>query len=213
MFDQPLAIEAFDHDIARTDQRGRLDAIRLHLRANRIGNVQHRHRHRRRHAVIDLVHRIGPDQDRGRTRLLQPLGAVFEHTASARPFLGARKPDEVGEIEVLDEHRGAGELARPRLHQLVDVVVIGAGRNPAHAADQADLAQRVFSPRDGRPLSPQALRKCHFTVYRLSCHFQRFIAAIHRLTMASPAGSMLARPSSGMAMPPSVLPMRYGRIE
>ena len=51
---------------------------------------------------------------------------------------------ELREVEALDQQRRARAAVGALLHDAVDVLVVGAGRDPAHPADQAQLAQRSF---------------------------------------------------------------------
>ena len=84
---QFLPVKTFQHDIAGADQRGLFDPVRRHPRRDAFGDVDYRDRDCCGDLVIDLVHRIGPDQDRAGPGPFQPPGTVGQHQCSMGPFL------------------------------------------------------------------------------------------------------------------------------
>ncbi len=162
MADQPLPVEFFRHDIARADQRGPLHAVRLHLAANRIGDVDDRRIHPALHFFIDAVHAVGADQQRLCPGLLQSAGRCRQHFRSMRPLLLRGGAADVGEVETFDQQRRAVLPALRAVHRLIDDLIITCRRCPAETADQAELLHGAPYPncRPGVPrrLSPSALR-------------------------------------------------------
>ena len=75
-----------------------------------------------------------------RRRLERP-GRLRQHARGALPVGVFLQAVDLREIEAVDQQRRAVALVGARLHQAVDLLVVGAGRDPAHSPDDTELAQ------------------------------------------------------------------------
>ncbi|MNY22464.1 hypothetical protein D3C86_1560760 [compost metagenome] len=84
------------------------------------------------------MHGVGADQHTIGTRIGKTRTRSAQKRACLIPAIGFLKGDYLGKIERMHDDIGRDQAAAAVAHGLIDHAVIGCGRFPAHAADQAD---------------------------------------------------------------------------
>ena len=92
--------------------------------------------------LIGFVDGVAGDDDAFGAALLEPLGGVHHDLGDAVPVAGELHRGDLREIEALDRQRRAVQAAEALRDAAIDMFVIKRGRRPAHAPDDAQLAQR-----------------------------------------------------------------------
>lgn len=83
------------------------------------------------HGVGTQHHTIGPGP-------LQPLHAIGQYLPGLLPVAAALQEFNLVKVNTGQYQFGGMKAAKARLYGLVDVVAVGNGGFPAHAADEAD---------------------------------------------------------------------------
>ncbi|MNG12844.1 hypothetical protein D3C84_964810 [compost metagenome] len=94
------------------------------------------------HRLLDgrrhLVHGVGTEHQQLGTGPFQGLRRIRQQAPGLLPVAALLQALDLVEVDTQQHQPGRVQAAQARLHRLVEVAVVGDGRLPAHAADQAD---------------------------------------------------------------------------
>jgi len=142
---EPAADVRLGHGEARAKQGNPGAAVGGEPVRGGVAYVQYGNSHIRGHGVVGLVDGVAGDDQAFRSTALQPLGGIDHDLCDPVPVTGELHRRNLGKIDAFDGKRGAVKTAEALRDAAIDMLVIERGRRPAHAPDDAQLAQ-PFAP-------------------------------------------------------------------
>ena len=144
---QPLEQERLLHGEARGEDERARHFPRTQGRARRIGDVEHRDRHRVFYLRMNFVHGVGADQNRVRPLPLEPSRSFGEDIGERLPVTRRLQGRDPREIEGMKQDCGGRQSPDPIPYATVQFAIVDCSTFPAHSAEQSEsLHKRLHDP-------------------------------------------------------------------